>query len=413
MKAVAVIGMGMSPEDLTARHLALIRQADILVGGKRLLEHFQDLPAHKEVLGKDLSGVVDFVKQRMKNKTIVVLASGDPLFFGIGARLVRSLGAENVLIYPNITSVAAAFARIKEPWSDVKFISLHGQKNENALFRALDKEDTVAVLTDPRNNPSWLARRLMAKGFANFKICVLEALGTPSERFKWYTLSEAAALPFNEPNLVVLKRSLGEPGVTPRLHLGMPDNGYEHEGGLITKAEIRAVTLCKLRLMPEHILWDLGAGSGSVAIEASLLVNRGRVIAVEQNPARIAQIRNNKKRFRVKNLDVVHGVVPDGLAELPQPDRIFVGGGGRDLPMILQAAARHLKPGGIIVTNTVLLSNIDAAGRKLQQLGFKTDMVQIQISRGQDMPWGERLEALNPIWIIRGLGKPEGARGEG
>jgi len=403
MKIVTIIGMGLTPKDLTAQYLKLIEEADILVGGKRLLDYFAQCNVQKKTIDKNLTGVIDFIKNSMVSQSIVVLTSGDPLFFGIGARLVKALGAENVVIYPNISSVAAAFARIKEPWSNVRVVSMHGRNNESALLKALEKENVVAVFTDPKNNPARLAKRLIEEDFINFKVCVLESLGTAEERFNWYSLDRAAGMAFAEPNLAILKRGSEDLKWMKPLHLGLPDNYYHHQQGLITKSEIRAITLSKLRLLKDHVLWDLGAGSGSISLEASLLVPLGKVIALEKKPERIQQIEINKSRFGVKNLEIVQAVLPEGLEGLPQPDRIFIGGGGRDLKKIINAAVTFLKPDGLVVVNTVLMQNIQTASETLQALDFKTSKVQVQISRSQDMPWGDRLEAQNPVWIISGF----------
>jgi precorrin-6B C5,15-methyltransferase / cobalt-precorrin-6B C5,C15-methyltransferase len=212
---------------------------------------------------------------------------------------------------------------------------------------------------------------------------------------------------------VVLKRRHDSPDRKRPLLLGAPDAWFEHEKGLITKAEIRAVTLSKLRLGPRHTLWDLGAGSGSVGIEAALFITAGKIIAVEKDPRRVAQIKANAKRFGVKNLRAVQAAVPEGLAGLPRPHRVFIGGGGRHLPGIITAAARCLRPDGILVVNTVLLKNLDAAAETLRQLGFRTEIVQVQVLRGQDMPFSARLEALNPVWIITGVRRGEGGKAEG
>ena len=413
MKIVTVIGMGLAPRDLTAEHLKIIEEADILIGGKRLLDYFKQYSAQKKTIDKNLQSVIDFVKKQMVSRSIVVLASGDPLFFGIGARLVKALGGENVVIHPNVSSVAAAFARIKEPWNNVRVVSLHGRDNEGVLINALEKENVVAVLTDPRNNPARLAQRLIEEDFINFKMCVLESLGTTEERFNWHSLDCAAGMVFAEPNLVILKRGSDDPKGMKPPYLGMPDNYYDYQQGLITKSEIRAITLSKLRLLKDHVLWDLGAGSGSISIEASLLVPAGKVFALEKNPERIQQIECNLSRFGVKNIEVVQAVLPEGLEGLARPDRIFIGGGGRELEKIINAAVTFLKPDGLVVVNTVLMQNIQTATETLKALGFKTSKVQVQISRSRAMPWGDRLEAQNPVWIVSGIRNAEcGSRKE-
>lgn len=401
-KPVTIIGMGASPKDLTEEHLGLIRHADILVGGKRLLDFFTDSPARKKEITKDIKGIIQYIKSRMKKNNIVVLASGDPLFFGIGSLLITSLGPENVLIYPNISTVAAAFSRLKIPWHDAHIISLHGRNKTGSVLPILAKEDKIAVLTDSENNPARLANYLIEKGITDYDMCVLEQLGTSSERVEWYLVSEAAGTRFSEPNLVILKRRKSRSDKITEPYSGMPEYLFDHSKGLITKAEIRAVTLSKLRLMPHHILWDLGAGSGSISIEASIFIKSGRIFAIEKNPERVVHIENNRKRFNVRNLEIIQSELPDGLDTLPAPDRIFVGGGGKDLEKIIRASSRYLKHDGIMVINTILISNIEIAMSTLKSQGFSTDIVQVQISRGQEMPWGKRLDAENPVWIISG-----------
>ena len=407
MKPVTIIGMGMTLEDVTAKHLEIIDKADTLVGGKRLLDLFKESRARQKVIGKDVDGVIRFVKNERKKKRVVVLASGDPMFYGIGRRMLDAIGAKNTLIYPNISSIAAAFARIKEPWDDVFVISLHGRENESGLFKALEENDKIAVFTDPKNNPARLAARLLENQFFNYQICVLEALGSKSEKVNWYTLAEAAKKTFADPNMVVLKRSPNPAEDQKRLFLGAPDSWYDHHRGLITKSEIRAITLSKLHLAADHILWDLGAGSGSVSMEASLIIKNGKIFAVEKNSDRVEHIKNNKKRFGIGNLKVIQAELPQGLAKLPHPDRIFIGGGGRQLKSIITAATQYLKPKGVMVINTVLIPNVEAARETLEKQDFSTEIIQVQINRSRQMPWAARMEAMNPVWIITGMRKAE------
>jgi len=403
MNPVNIVGMGMGPQDLTENHLSIIEQADVLVGGKRLLEFFKQSTARKKTISRDIDAVVEYVRKKMKDHRVVVLASGDPLFYGIGATLTKALGTEKVVVHPNISTVAAAFSRIKEPWNDVRIISLHGKKNHTKLLEALERDDCVAVLTDPRQNPTWLAQLLLDKDLPDFQICILENIGAAGERFKWYSLNQAAVKEFTSPNLVILKRGAKKSEIKQRTHLGMPDGWFAHQAGLITKSEVRAVSLSKMQLLPKHTMWDLGAGSGAVCIEASAIVNKGCIFAIEKNPQRIELIKQNIQRFKVKNLKVKKAILPQGLKNLPAPDRIFIGGGGKELGSIIKSAAHHLKKNGIIVINTVLVPSLEIASKTLRQLGFETEIIQIQINRASEMPWGQRFEAQNPVWIIRGF----------
>lgn len=403
MRPVTIIGMGMSPGDLTARHHDLIAAADVLVGGRRHLAHFADLAAEKIEIGKGLSTLLPAIRSAARDRRVVVLASGDPLYYGVGAYLVRALGPENVRVYPNVSSVAAAFARIRHPWQDVRVVSLHGRDGAAQLLAAAGEADWVAVFTDPTHTPAQVARLLLQNEVTGFEMCILENMGTAAERISWLGPESAAASAFADPNLVVLKRSPQAAASPPRpLFLGMPDEQFDHQNGLITKAEVRVLALSRLQLRPRDILWDLGAGSGSLAVEAAVFIRSGLIFAVEQNPERIQQIRRNAARFGVSNLSAVQAVLPEGLEPLPDPDRIFIGGGGRNLGAIIRQAASRLKPGGRMVVNTVLLDNIQAAVASMHQLGWEADLVQAQISRSQRMPWSLRMTAHNPVWIVSG-----------
>jgi precorrin-6B C5,15-methyltransferase / cobalt-precorrin-6B C5,C15-methyltransferase len=399
---VTIIGLGMSPDDLTETQMELIRQADILMGGKRHLAYFKELSLEKKEVTKDIKGAIAFIRDRMEDRQIVVLASGDPLFFGIGSLIIRDIGADKVAVYPNVSAVAAAFAKIKQPWSRAKVISLHGREREFELLRQLQNDDPVAVFTDLVKTPAWIAEFLISRGLDDVEMCVAENLGSEKERIGWFRPDQAAKARFDELNVVILKRGKSGKNAQEGLRLGMPEDAFQHEGGLITKTEVRVVSLAKLKLQPGLVLWDLGAGSGSVGIEASLLLPGGRIIAVEKKTERVAQIQSNIRSFGVTNMEVVQAQLPNGLEDLPTPDRIFIGGGGKGLSEIIATSASHLKPGGVMVANTVLLANLDGAVAAMRKVGFETEVIQIQIQRSKPMPWSERFEAQSPVWIITG-----------
>ncbi len=398
MNKVVVIGMGLSSGDLTAVHLDMIRSADILMGGRRHLADFESLEVRKEVITGKIDDTIAFIRRHMESKRIVVLASGDPLFFGIGDRLIREFGPDRVTIHPNVTSAAAAFARINLPWSEARIVSLHGRDRKWALLDALKAGVPVAVLTDHHYTPGWLAGWLQDRGIFDVKMAVFEQLGMPDEAFGWYDLDKAIGKQFAQPNVVILEPD--RPPASP--WIGMDDDLFDREKGLITKSDVRAVTLSRLALKPGQTLWDLGAGSGSVGIEAATLLGPGRIVAVEQKASRVAQIKANARRLGVFNLDGVQARLPDGLERLPRPDRIFIGGGGKDLPAIILAAAGYLPPDGIMVANTVLLDNLTAATGAMETAGLDTTVTQIQISNSKSMPWSRRFVPQSPVWIITG-----------
>lgn len=399
-RRIHVVGLGVFPDELTAAQRKIIERAEVLVGGRRLLARFADSPAEKHAIGRDVDAVIAVIGRRLGRKRVVVLASGDPLFFGIGSRLIEAFGRERVAVHPNVSSVAAACARLGEPWGGLPVVSLHGRRGGDELLRTLAEAGRAAALTDPDHGPAWIAGRVRAALGDGFRIGVAEALGEPGERTAWYPLAEAAAGRFADPNVVVLRRAAPTAPRRRPLRLGTPESWFERERGLITKSEVRAVALAKLRLGRGHVLWDLGAGSGAVAIEAALLTGGSPAVAVEKVPRRAEQIRANARRFDVRRLSVVQAELPSGLSGLPDPDRVFIGGGGRELPRIIRAAAARLRPGGVLVVNTVLLETATAAAAALRRLGFLTETVQVQVNRSRPMPFGERLEAVNPVWIV-------------
>jgi precorrin-6B C5,15-methyltransferase / cobalt-precorrin-6B C5,C15-methyltransferase len=302
MIPVQVVGLGMSPADLTPRARDIIQEAQVLAGGRRLLAYFPDHPAVKLVLGKDPASALLKLAELAQERRVVLLASGDPNFFGIGPLAVRVLGAGNVVIHPNLTAVQAAAARLKVPWHEARIVSLHGRGWE-PLDAALSEPGLMFIYTDPAHTPGAIARRLLERGRTDVRLCVLEDLGQETEGLAWLGLEEAAGRTFSPLNVVVLEQGAvahgnrqGDfPVGPPRLHLGMPEEAYAPERGLITKAEVRAVVLAKLQLYPGQVLWDVGAGSGSVGLEASLLLENGPILAVEQNPERAAGITANRK----------------------------------------------------------------------------------------------------------------------
>jgi len=401
----------MSPEDLTLKVREILRKAQVLVGGRRLLNYFPDHPGKQIVLGKDPESTLAQLPALAARLRVVVLASGDPNFYGVGPLVVKLLGAENVVVHPNVTAVQTACARLKLAWQDATVISLHGRTWANleaALNRGVEK---LIIYTDPEHTPAALARYLLERGHGEARLCVLEDLGQASERLNWLSPAEAQTREFSPLNVVVILPGDGEQpqaavrslaGGLCHLHLGLLEEALAHEGGLVTKTEVRAVVLAKLNLSPGLTMWDVGAGCGSVGLEASLLLPGGCIIAVEQEPERAAQIRANAAKFGVANLEVVCGRAPECLATLPAPQRVFIGGGGQDLGDILAQVMERLAEGGRVVLTAALLETLETARSVLAQAGWHIEITHLQVSRSRPLGEGIYLQALNPVWIISG-----------
>ncbi len=410
MNPIDIIGIGLGQDDLTLKHLSLIRECDILVGGERHLDLFKDLGKKEIVIKGHIAKIVDSIREKMDQYKIVVLASGDPLFYGIGATLIQYIDRAWLNIHSNISSVSAAFAAIKESWHDASIVSLHGRKEaETISFSRLSKENKIAFLTSPEMNPGYISEMLMKEGIYDFRFCVLENLGhKDNEKISWFdNIDLVRQQIFQEPNIVILlKRHLRKNPVSRETYIGMEDSLFKHSKGLITKSEIRCVTLSRLKLIKkDHVLWDIGAGSGSVGIEASFLIPWGMVYAIEKHPGRISDIVHNIKNFDCSNVKVLNAEFPAGVEELRTPDRIFIGGGGENMRQIMEVCCEKLSSYGTIVVNTVLFQTIGTVKACLDKYKFVTEITQIQVSKSRTMPYGDRLEAMNPVWIISGSKK--------
>lgn len=404
---VTVVGLGIGQPELSPAHLSVIASADVLAGGRRQLERFSHLPVLREVLASPLGPVMDaLAAHHAAGRRVVVLADGDPLFFGIGALLARRFEGPSLRILPGTSSVQEAAARAAIPWQDITAVSLHGRNDWSPLMTAVLGGTPVCLLTDGTNTPDLVARILLDRGVDWYRMSVFENMGTQQEQQHDLRLTEAAATAFG-PCCTVLLRPDGTPR-GPRT--GLPDDAFATEKGLITKWPIRAVALSALRLQPHNMVWDIGSGSGAVAMEAAALVQRGRVFAVEREPSRVVCMEENRRRFGAANVEIFLGPAPDVFESLPLPDRIFIGGGlgGRDGDdEVLNAACELLLPGGRIVVSCVLLGSLDRARDFFVRLGWEAEITCVQAATSAPLAGDLRLGALNPVFLVAAT-KPDG-----
>ncbi|HWJ60397.1 MAG TPA: precorrin-6y C5,15-methyltransferase (decarboxylating) subunit CbiE [Acidimicrobiales bacterium] len=366
--------------------------APVVVAAPRHREqlHLAADQEHIELSGP-LHAVLDQVAEHVvAGRAVAVAASGDPGFFGIVRLLGERFGPDHLIVHPAPSSVALAFGRIGTNWDDAVVVSAHGRPMDAAL-EAVARFPKVAVLTAPQHAPEQLGKALVAAGVPRREVAVATRLGEPGEAVTRTDLDGLAAGTFDPMSVVVFLDPL--PPVTGETTAwGLPEQAFDHRGGLITKSEVRAVALGKLALPRQGVLWDVGAGSGSVGIECARLSPRLRVIAVERNEDDAERIRANAKRHGVA-VEVVVGPAPGALVGLPAPDRVFVGGGGMD---VVRAGYEALVPGGTLVCTHVL---VDRAAEAWALLG---DTVQVAASRAVPIADGFRLDAQNPVFISWG-----------
>src|ERR1700722_753120 len=359
--------MGIGPDGtagLSVRSRDLLASAEMVFGSDAVLRLLPELSAERIAIGSDLPAVIDRLKTNLGSKRIAIVAIGDPLFYGTARYLCDKIGADNFEVIPHVSSMQLAFARIKETWEEAYLTDLSARPLEDVLDKVRTAE-TVGLFTTETAHPARVARELLARGIDYFTAYVCENLGGKDERITKGELSEIRDMKFDPLNILILKRKPNRPD-QPRAggklrRFGNPDDVFAQtrpKSGLITQAEVRAVALAQLDLNSSDVFWDVGAGSGSVAIEAAALVAPGPSYAIEQDSADYHLIVANAEAFGVRNVRPVFGTAPDVFAGLPAPDAIFVGGNGGEVARLMEACYSALRPGGRLVTNVGTLEMI-------------------------------------------------------
>lgn len=411
---ISVIGTGTGtplPPDAEA----VLAEAVLVVGGRRHLEAAR-LPesAERVVLGP-LAPALDVI-EKFLDRRVVVLASGDPGFFGIVRALAERFGADALDVRPGVSSVAAAFARLGLPWDDAVVVSAHGRDLRTAVnvCRARPK---VAVLTGPGSGPAELGAGLL---HSRRVLVVASALGDPErERVERVTPAEAAARDWGSAVSVVLcldpddgravtaMRTVAGGRLTPD-RWALDEGEFAHRDSMITKFEVRALALARLGPRLGDLVWDIGAGSGSVAVECARL--GAAVTAVEKSAEDVERIHANAAAHGV-DVHVVHGAAPDVLSGLHgEPDAVFIGGGGRELPAIVAACAGRVRR--TVVVAMAALDRVPAAREALVAAGMTCDGVLLQASRLAPLPGDvTRLAATNPVFLLWGVRPPAHTEG--
>ncbi len=401
---IHVVGVGNDgPESLTPRALTIVEKADVLVGGQRLLDRFPHVPAERVKIGARVDEVLATVAARRTTSRVVVLATGDPNYFGITRALLRHVPAEDLEIVPNVSALQWAFAKAREPWDDAAFLTVHG-RTMTGLAEAVRGQRKVCLFTDERNTPAAIARALLDAGLREYRAVLCEDLGGPSEHVSRLSLEELASRDSHPLNTLILLAPEMTGSPTPVAWTpGLPEDVFDQRKpklGLITKREIRVLSLARLALRPDSVVWDIGAGSGSVSIEAARLAPHGRVFAVEKNADDVDIVRSNVDKFRVPHVTVLHATAPERLDELPDPDAVFVGGSGGKLREILSIAAARLRPSGRIVVNAITLDTLHETVTVFRELQLQHEAILASIARSKPLLGMMSFEALNPVYIV-------------
>jgi precorrin-6B C5,15-methyltransferase / cobalt-precorrin-6B C5,C15-methyltransferase len=353
---IVLVGIGADGwPGLASRARAMVETAGVVIGGQRQLDLLPDtVVAERVSWPSPLRPVVHELVDRHRSRGLVVLASGDPMFFGIGRALVEEVGPQSLQVLPHPSSISLACARLGWPVEDTDVVSLVGRPLAS-LTMSLHDRRRIVVLSNDAMTPTSVAKLLTDKGFGGSTLTVLERLGAPGE-VRRSGVAQTWDAELGDPLNVLAVECRLSPGATRHgLAPGLADAAYDDDGQL-TKREVRAVTISSLAPAPGELLWDIGGGAGSIAIEWMRAHRTCRAIAVESDDERAARISRNAEALGVPGLQVVIGRAPAALAQLPSPDAIFIGGGLTAEGMIAAAWAA-LKPGGRLVANTVTLES--------------------------------------------------------
>lgn len=402
---VHIVGIGDDGvEGMTMQARRLLEEAEVLLGPEGCTALVPPAIAGRLEAASGLDDLVERI-ERHAGKRVVVLASGDPLFYGTARYVCGRLGKDRFEVVPHVSSMQLAFARVKEGWEEAFLATLSGQSIERVIDR-VRTSDTVGLFTSDEWPPSAVARALLDEGIDSFQAYVCENLGSPDERVTQGSLADIARDSFGPLNVMILVRQSRAPvpaGQAGTRLFGNPDDCFlqsRPKRGLLTPAEVRSLALAELGLRESSVVWDVGAGSGSVALEAARIARQGVVHAIEMDPDDHRLITANAERFGVANLVAVLGRAPEAWASLPDPDAVYVGGSGRDVAMLCEEAWKRLKPGGRLVTACNSIENLAAVHALLRARSSDTAHWLVTIARGIEQLDRIRFESLNPVFLI-------------
>jgi precorrin-6B C5,15-methyltransferase / cobalt-precorrin-6B C5,C15-methyltransferase len=403
---ITIIGIGDDGFDgLTRQALDIIQEAGTIFGPSNLLGKLPTSTAKLMPLSVDLDEAASSLADK-NAEPLVLLASGDPLFYGVARYLCDKLGKDRFEVVPHVSSMQLAFARVKESWDEAYLTNLASQSLTHVISR-IRLAQKVGLFTTKQASPSCIALALIEQGLDYFTAYVCENLGSPDERVTRGTLSEIAAQNFSDLNVMILVRLPDIPDRPQHMRgkrlFGNPDDCFlqsRPKRGLLTQSEVRVIALAHMDLGPNSIVWDVGAGSGSVAIEAAQIASDGQVFAIEMDPEDYNLMIENSRTFGTVSLTPILGEAPEAWQDLPDPNAIFVGGTGRAVVTLIETAWPRLRSGGRLVVHVSSLNNVTQAESALRTLGKVPEVLMIQLARSQEQMDSLRLEAVSPTFLL-------------
>lgn len=403
MNKLYIVGLGPGAEKFilpAAREK--IEKSDVLIGGSRNLALFEYLDKEKIVIGNNLKDIYKFIEDNIARKSITVLASGDPALYGIMDSLNKNLEGIELETIPGISSLQYLCCKLNLSWNDMLITSVHG-RSPAQLPALLANSEKTALFTGGGHTPDAVCREMASYGLKDYIVHVGENLSYPDEKVTVGTPETIGGMTFGALTLMLIQKQgkTAEPERRWEYSVpGIPDDMFVRGQVPMTKEEVRAVSLSKLRLSTNSTVFDIGAGTGSVALECALVCSRGMVYAVERNAEGLGLIRENAKNFGVSNIVTVDGEAPEVLTGLPIPDRIFIGGSGGNMDEILAWISANC--GKVrVVANTVTVESTYEALEGFKKYGFTNiEIVNAAITRSRSVGGKHLMQAANPVNVI-------------
>jgi precorrin-6Y C5,15-methyltransferase (decarboxylating) len=416
MNKIFIIGIGFKPLEEKAKQC--LRKSLFIVSSPRLVEIFKRYDVYNEVKDmiveiKKFNETIEFIQKNIERGNISLLASGDPLFYGVAPKIIELFGEERVEVFPDLSCVQKGLSLIKKSWNTLETVSFHGRSmNIRELIQKLSQKNLIAVLTDNQNSPKSIAEKLLSLNREygkSLKYYVFERLGYEDEKISIFeSAEELISKDFKEPNFLIVEKKAPLPYFDPNEYapehssiiFGLKEEEIFHEKGMITKDEVRACIVHKLCPPKKGIVWDIGAGSGSVSLELAHLSQDLEIYAIEKGDTSL--IEKNIDYFKLSNVKVIKGEAPECLKDLPNPVRVFIGGSGGRLSEILDYIGK-LETLKVIVISAITMETLNIAMHMLEKEGFKVDATQVQATRLVKKHGKLFLQAQNPVIVVRGM----------
>lgn len=409
MKKVYIIGIGIGNKDFTHKRATdFISKCTVLIGAERMLESFSDL-AKESYTSSDSKGIYEYIKNSSHN-SFGVLVSGDTGFYSLSKKLTEliktgcteqensvEIELENI---PAIGSLQYFTSKLNLSWDNIKYASAHGRKLN--IISNVAFNEKLFLLTDKEMNPSNICKLLKSKGLGNLKVSVGENLSYDNESIVEDKAENIIGMDFDGLSVVIIHND--EPIRKEDIHRAIGDSEFVTGSAPMTKSEVRTVSVGKLNLKDDYIVYDIGAGTGSVSIEAALKLSNGILYAIEKNEEACDLIKENIKKFRTHNIEVINSNAPEGLEELPAPDACFIGGSSGNMEEIIELILKKNSSVRVVI-NAITLESLNEALECMKKYDFKdVEIACVSVAKARELGRYHMMMAQNPIYIISGSG---------